>query len=303
MHSGLVWIARLRRHLETSQRARGSSATIALVLGLIALAGLGLLIAQRGPGGAARGPDGRVAAPVEVAQIERGPIELRRTFSGSLEPRAQFDVAPKIGGRIERLAVDVGDAITRGAVVAELDNDEFLQAVALSNAELAVAKANVAEVESRAALSTRTLERVTALHARGVAADAHAQYVKCVTNFSEGYIAGAEVMFRPPRFSGSTSGIVIGQTPLGATYDDSQVVQPVGDWCLGGTAGCLSDDAYEIFFPWATPAEMVMTSGVRTTTSGTVNLPNPSIHLDGKIRRVELRKLEVDRALAHRQRD
>jgi len=122
----------------------------------------------------------------------------------------------------------------------------------------------------------------------GMAAQAHAQFVKCVTNFStqEGFAAGNEVLLQEPRFSGSTAGIVIGQTSTNppVLYDDTQVVEPTGDWCPGGAAGCLSDNAYEIYFPWATPAESIMTSGVRLTTLNVLNLPSPSIHLEGKIR-------------------
>ena len=35
-------------------------------------------------------PRGTEAAPVEVAPVRRGPIELRRTFSGTLEATAEF---------------------------------------------------------------------------------------------------------------------------------------------------------------------------------------------------------------------
>jgi multidrug efflux pump subunit AcrA (membrane-fusion protein) len=76
--------------------------------------------------------------PVEVGQIHKGSIELRRTFSGSLEAGAEFVIAPKISGRVEKIYVDLGDVVERGQVVAELDNDEYLQAVALAEADLMV---------------------------------------------------------------------------------------------------------------------------------------------------------------------
>jgi len=34
--------------------------------------------------------------PVEIADIEHGPLELQRTFTGTLEARAEFVVAPKV---------------------------------------------------------------------------------------------------------------------------------------------------------------------------------------------------------------
>lgn len=68
-------------------------------------------------------------SPVEVSSIERGSITLFRSFNGTLEPQAEFVVSPKIGGRVERLTVNLSDTVTRGQVVAELDDDEYLQEV------------------------------------------------------------------------------------------------------------------------------------------------------------------------------
>jgi RND family efflux transporter MFP subunit len=112
-------------------------------------------------------------APVEVASIERGPMELRRTFSGALEAPGQFVVAPKVGGRVERLTVNLADSVSRGQVVAELDNDEYVQAVAQSRAELAVARANLVEAESALEIAVRELDRVVRLRERGVASESN----------------------------------------------------------------------------------------------------------------------------------
>lgn len=107
--------------------------------------------------------------PVEVAAIERGPIERRRAFTGTLEARAEFVVAPKVAGRIEEIAVDLADTVTRGQLVARLDDDEFVQTVAQVEAGWAVAKANVAEARSLLEIAERELERIDNLRKRGVA--------------------------------------------------------------------------------------------------------------------------------------
>ena len=80
--------------------------------------------------------------PVEVAAVQRGTLSLHRTFSGSIEPQAQLTVAPKVSGRIQRLLVDVSERVTRGQVVAQLEDDEFKQAVVEAEARRAVAEAN-----------------------------------------------------------------------------------------------------------------------------------------------------------------
>jgi RND family efflux transporter MFP subunit len=126
---------------------------------------------------------GRQPAPVEVAPIEIGPIQLRRTFSGTLEAPAEFVVAPKVSGRIVRLGLDFADTVRRHQVVAWLDDDEYVQIVAQAEAELAVAKANLAEAKSALEIATRERHRIETLRQRGVASEsqfdaAHAEQLR-----------------------------------------------------------------------------------------------------------------------------
>lgn len=119
----------------------------------------------------ARSASAQRVVPVETAAVERGAIEQRRTFTGTLTPHAEFVVAPKIGGRIEQLAVDLADTVSRGQVVARLDDDEYVQAVAQVQADLAVAQANLAEAEALLSIAERELVRVERLRDRGVSSE------------------------------------------------------------------------------------------------------------------------------------
>jgi RND family efflux transporter MFP subunit len=109
--------------------------------------------------------------PVEVARIQRGPIALQRTFSGELEALAEFVVAPKVSGRVERVIVNIADTVKRGQVVAELDNDEYVQAVAQAQADLVVAKAKLSEAKSALENANREFKRTESLLKRGIASD------------------------------------------------------------------------------------------------------------------------------------
>jgi len=115
-----------------------------------------------------RSRGGKKPVPVEVAEIQRGPIELVHIFTGTLEAQAQFVVAPKVSGLIEELSVDMADTVIRGQVVAKLDDAEYVQAVIQAQADLAVAKANLAEAESLMTISQRKLERIEKLYQRGI---------------------------------------------------------------------------------------------------------------------------------------
>lgn len=114
----------------------------------------------------------RPPAPVEVADIEKGPIRSLRTYSGALEPQASFIVSPKIGGRLEAMLVDIGDSVERGAVVARLDDAEYQQDMAQMEADLLVARANLGQAISALEIARRAMERAQTLSDRGVASDA-----------------------------------------------------------------------------------------------------------------------------------
>jgi len=109
--------------------------------------------------------------PVEVAQIQHEPIALQRTFSGELEAQAEFVVAPKVSGRVERVIVNIADTVKRGQVVAELDNDEYVQAVAQAQADLEVARANLSKAKSDLEIANREFKRTELLLKRGIASD------------------------------------------------------------------------------------------------------------------------------------
>lgn len=148
---------------------------VTAVVSLLVAAVVGWIVFQRvSEQGAAKGRDSGAAQviPVEVAPVERGPMTLKRTFNGALEARAQFVVAPKVSGRVERLYVNLADAVTRGQIVAELDNEEYVQAVAQARANLAVAQANVAGAQSALAIAARELDRMQKLRKEGMATEA-----------------------------------------------------------------------------------------------------------------------------------
>lgn len=171
--------------------------------------------------------EGDSPAPVEVAPIERGPIVLRRTFSGTLEALAEFVVAPKVSGRVEGLAVDLADTVRRGQVVAELDDDEHLQAVAQARADLAVAKANLAEAESGLDIALRELQRIETLLERGVASESQRDTAKINQLAKQAQLDVAEAQLTRAESSLETANIRLRYTKITADWsggDDRRVV-------------------------------------------------------------------------------
>lgn len=207
----------------------GRYKTLAAVMLIAAAAGLGWFVFGR-PGGKGTPAERRGTsrpAPVEVAEIEHGAIELRRTFSGALEAQAKFVVAPKVSGRVERMAVDFADTVRRGQVVAELDNDEYVQAVAQAKADLEVARANLAEARSALAIANRDLERVETLRQRGVASEAQLDAARANQLAKQAQLEVAEAQVTRAGSALETANIRLRYTKITADWtsgDDRRVV-------------------------------------------------------------------------------
>jgi RND family efflux transporter MFP subunit len=161
-------------------KSGGPKIIILMVFMIGAATGLGWLIFGQLQERAVSSKSGRAVrpVPVEVAQIERGPIALQRTFSGELEALAEFVVAPKISGRVEQVIVNIADTVNRGQVVAELDNDEYVQAVAQAQADLEVARAKLSEAKSALEIAKREFKRTESLLKRGIASDSEFDAVR-----------------------------------------------------------------------------------------------------------------------------
>lgn len=109
--------------------------------------------------------------PVEVVLVRRATMENRRDFTGTLEASASFDVAAKVAGRVEKIGVDLGDVVTRGQVIAELDDEEYAQAVAQAQADVQVAEAERRAAAKTVEISRRAFARVEDLHEQAIVAE------------------------------------------------------------------------------------------------------------------------------------
>lgn len=127
---------------------------------LVALAVLLPLVAACG---AAHAEDGRAPGPsdadavaalppvlVQVVRAERLERAGEVRASGVVEPRASAELAFQVGGRVARVAVDEGDAVPRGAVLAALDPTDL--ALGLRQAELQAERAADERRRARALL-------------------------------------------------------------------------------------------------------------------------------------------------------
>lgn len=198
---------------------------IPLIAG-VALGGYFLLSGKTGTQGAE--PRARIAA-VEVAAIERRPLAFEKTFSGALEARAGFVVAPKVGGRIERVLVDLADPVERGQEVAFFDADEFAQAVKLAEAELAVAEAQLAQARNALEISRRENQRVVTLRERGIASEAETDVAQSDLMEKEAQFKVAEAQIDRAKAALESARIRYGYTRITADWPEADSPRMVAE--------------------------------------------------------------------------
>ncbi len=140
-----------------------------LVLAIVAMAGWQAY--RRISASANKKGISRSAAPVaiETRPIRKDVIRDIGIFTGSLLPKSQFIVAPKVAGWLKKLLVNIGDTVQQNQVIAILDDEEFTQQVQQVRAELQVAKANAENCTSDLDIAKREYERAKALREKQIA--------------------------------------------------------------------------------------------------------------------------------------
>lgn len=110
-----------------------------------------------------------VSVAIETEPIRKDAIRDIGIFTGSLLPKSQFIVAPKVAGWLKKLLVNIGDMVQQNQVIAILDDEEFTQQVEQVRAELLVAKANAENCTSDLDIAKREYERAKALREKQIA--------------------------------------------------------------------------------------------------------------------------------------
>ena len=91
------------------------------------------------------------------------PMRQTRPVLGRIVTKQRGQVAARVGGLVARVGVDVGDRVTAGTVLVELDAEPVLYEVDLADAEFDVAEAERLIAEAEIALLENELERIDQL--------------------------------------------------------------------------------------------------------------------------------------------
>ena len=107
---------------------------------IVILAGFGLIVLRSGP-----------LAPIKVTETEVWQADISPTLFGvgTVEARRSYQIGPTSAGRVQSLAVDVGQFVKAGQLLAEMDPIDLDQRVTAGAAALARAKSGISAAEAQ----------------------------------------------------------------------------------------------------------------------------------------------------------
>lgn len=179
------------------------------------------------------------AIPVEASPIVLREISEHKTFSATLESSAEVIIAPKIQGRVVRVTVDLGDEVSRGQVIAELDSAEYQQIVLQAKAELAVAEAQLVEARNASDIAGREHSRIQTLHERGIASDAQLDTATTQMLTSDASVKVAQAQVQRAEALVESAQIRLGYASVRADWEGADTTRVVSNRYIeeGNTVG------------------------------------------------------------------
>jgi RND family efflux transporter MFP subunit len=119
-----------------------------------------------GAGGNRGGNFGRQPMAVELASARKGTIANQVTVVGNLIGEATVSVVPRTAGRLQTLSVKLGDRVTRGQRIAQLEDFDIQEQVKQAVAAEEVSAATIRQREADLKRAQTNLERSKSLFER-----------------------------------------------------------------------------------------------------------------------------------------
>jgi len=219
----------MRSH-ETSRGPRSAgthAATLTLadaagtLLHLILVGALLLALAACTGGSAQEAVDAaQPPVPVRTAPLVRESLVRPIVATGTLGPKEEIALSFKIGGVIERIAVDPGTRVQAGETLAALDLVEI--------------DAGLAKARSAADKAERDLERLARLHADSVASLAQLQDAETGAEVARADLSAAEFNRRYAVIVAPSDGVILGRrAEPGETVSSGTPVLTLGSQARG----------------------------------------------------------------------
>jgi macrolide-specific efflux system membrane fusion protein len=96
---------------------------------------------------------------MHAVTVQRGNVEETVTAQGKLQPKEYVDVGVQVSGQLKKIYVAIGDDVTKGTLLADIDPTVYESKVAADEAQLKSLKAQLAEQTATTVFARQQYER------------------------------------------------------------------------------------------------------------------------------------------------
>ena len=153
---------------------------LVVIVAVLALGGMVVYNRNAGPAGASNGTGGgdrsggpgggrgnvRPPMPVEFATVKRAAVSEQIVVVGNLIGEATVEVVPRVNGRLQVVNVKLGDSVSKGQIIARVEDREIQEQVRQAEASYQVSQASIRQREADLKLAKTNLDRSRSLFER-----------------------------------------------------------------------------------------------------------------------------------------
>lgn len=196
--------------------------TVAIALAIVTIVGIGGLSAVRVKGSLERRAKAAAAGPTKIASVAVAVVEKKDvpqvvSITGVVRAKNDAQVFPKMGGRVTRVLVEVGQAVKAGDTLAVLEGIDLSWRVKQAEAQLKAAQAGLENARVQRKTATSGWERAQGLHKKGAMAQVDYEQAEAGFNLANVGVSAAEAQ------------VALAEAALGLAnqaYADSRITAP-----------------------------------------------------------------------------
>lgn len=170
----------------------------------------------------AKAPVNYITAPVERANISNTVLA-----SGTITAFHSVDVGAQVSGQIDKLAVKIGDRVTAGQLIGEIDPRTAKNSLQNAEASLSSAKAQLAVRQANAEKARLDFQRQQAMLASGATSKENFDNAQIALKTAEAEIKQSQAQIEQAQISVETAKLNLGYTRIVAPVDGVVVAVPV----------------------------------------------------------------------------
>jgi len=158
-------------------------------------------------------------AALLTANVTRGDLQQTVEATGTLEPKELVSVGAQVSGRLETLNVTLGQTVSKGQLIAQIDSQTQTNTLKTAQAELANMQAQRASKQASLVEAELAFRRQQAMVAGEATSRADYEAAEAALKAARAEIAAIDAQIQQARVSVDTAQVNLGYTRISAPMD------------------------------------------------------------------------------------